>query len=451
MARVTLPFSTAAAVNFPNGTVLEWPQTQGAATQLTSHRPGLRSAELPAEFDTSPLFERALEEHGIFEQETIYLDALAKPSLRSDQDRIVLRPAISAGDTNPRVVLYQDESGGVSWHFAEGSLLTPETRERMIRRGLRPPQTGVPRFVIEARTEAAREGVASGLPRGSLRGIITKLGRKILKVFVIPITEQLLSDPVQNIVGTAERKIRRDLIFRLTPESYRRRPDTPFSDWNFLGEKPTLLVIHGLFSTVDGMLGSLPHAAIARWSHHYQGRVIGFNHLTVSVSPEENARFFLNTIKNALPDRKVNFDVLCHSRGGIVARVLAERGQNLLPESKCDFRKVYFVATPNQGSQLGDPKRLVDLLDVYTNFLTNFPDGHALYAVELVLAIVKLLAYTAEKRLPGIDAMGTCSYIEKVLNRGPGILARFMPQQLPTTTRSPASIMASSSGESVRR
>jgi hypothetical protein len=70
MARVTLPFSTAAAVNFPNGTVLEWPQTQGAATQLTSHRPGLRSAELPAEFDTSPLFERALEEHGIFEQET---------------------------------------------------------------------------------------------------------------------------------------------------------------------------------------------------------------------------------------------------------------------------------------------------------------------------------------------------------------------------------------------
>src|SRR6185295_18578580 len=117
------------------------------------------------------------------------------------------------------------------------------------------------------------------------------------------------------------------------------------------------------------------------------------------------------------PGHKFEFDILCHSRGGIVARTLAERGEALVPGLACDFRKVYFVATPNNGSVLGDPTHIVDMVDVFTNLLTAFPDGPVMYSIEVILAIVKLIAFSAERRLPGLAAMGTDDYITRVLNR----------------------------------
>ena len=76
------------------------------------------------------------------------------------------------------------------------------------------------------------------------------------------------------------------------------------------------------------------------------------------------------------------------------------------------------MATPNSGSPLGDAQHMVDMIDVFTNLLTAFPDGPAMYSIEVLLAIVKLLAYTSETALPGIAAMGTGSYIAKELNSG---------------------------------
>lgn len=153
---------------------------------------------------------------------------------------------------------------------------------------------------------------------------------------------------------------------------------------------------------------------------HYQQRVIAFDHLTVSKDPEQNARDFLTALKEAAPERTFDFDILCHSRGGIVSRTLAERGREVFPELNARFGKVYFVATPNSGSPLGDPRHVVEMLDVFTNLLTAFPDGPVLYTIEVFLAIVKLLAYAAGTKLPGIAAMGPQkgSYIAKLLNRG---------------------------------
>jgi hypothetical protein len=58
------------------------------------------------------------------------------------------------------------------------------------------------------------------------------------------------------------------------------------------------------------------------------------------------------------------------------------------------------------------------MIDVFTNLLTIFPDGPVLYSIEVLLAIVKLLAYTFECALPGIAAMGTETYVPNVLNGG---------------------------------
>lgn len=402
---------------FPNGTTLTAPAAYGEAVQMTPSAPGLRSWSAPADNDMSEVFVKALAGAGIEEQETIHVQTAPSAELRSgsEEDDMVLRPAIPAGDANPRVVLYEDDSGGLSWHFAEGSLLTAEERERLEKRGLLRQTIGV-EFRIPARSKAASQSLTQALPRGATRGIITKLGRKILKVFVIPAVSVVLEKPTEAIASLIEAKIRTNQLWQLCPNNYRQGPNADYTDWQALDGKPALLVVHGIFSSVQGMLSQLPPSVLERWSSHYEGRILGFNHLSVTASPEDNARFLLQQIKQARPEGKFIFDVLCHSRGGIVSRALAERGSLLVPETNCEFRRIHFVASPNAGSPLGDPDHIVDMLDVFTNLLTEFPDGDLLYTIEGVLGVVKLLAFTAEISLPGMASMGTHNYIQETLN-----------------------------------
>jgi hypothetical protein len=411
-------------IQFDNGTQLEVSPFAGTATQFTAQAVGLRSIELPGDRDTSPEFESALREIGAYEQETIHLDVTGPSGLRSytespQNDRIVLRPAIRQ-DVEPsvRVVLYQDESGGLSWHFAEGWLLSRTQQDTLRGRGLRMDPVTAPVFIIPTRTVAAQHAIeAGGGAPARLRGIITKWGRKVLKVLVIPVVSALLERPAQSIVGAIERKYRKDLIWQPTPTTYTLAPSEPFNEWSRLAGKRSLLLIHGIFSTVEGMLSELPRAAMEELHSHYDGRVIAYNHLSVMKSPEENAKYFLEQAKQHVPNGQLEFDILCHSRGGIVSRTLAERGKSLFADSNCRFSNVFFVASPNNGSVLGDAEHMVDMVDVFTNLLTVFPDGPVMYSIEILLGIIKLVAYTAETRLPGVSAMGTNDYIQKVLNR----------------------------------
>ena len=436
MARISVAVTPEnRSVSFPNGTRLESISAYGSATQFIPAARGLRSAELPSEIDTSPAFERALQDAGFYEQETIHLEALPQTVLRSGsaEDTLVLRPAIPLGDTDRRVVLYVDDSGGLSWHFAENSRLTPEQRERLEERGLLRDE-GAATFRIPARTTAAHESLTSGPPRGALRGPITKIGRKVLKVLVIPLASKVLDKPVDLLAGAIESRIRHNRVWRLTADNYAKGPDADFNDWRLLDGKPTLLVVHGIFSSVEGMISKLPRSAMERWISHYEGRVIAFNHLSVTLSPEDNARFFLETAKRGLPLGKFQFDILCHSRGGVVSRTLAERGRTLSADSNSEFRKIYFVASPNSGSALGDPEHMLEMIDVFTNLLTQFPDSHTMFAIETILGVIKVLAYTAGVALPGMASMATTKdgYIASVLNQ--------------SSQKSPAKYAAATSG-----
>jgi CHAT domain len=399
-------------IRFPNGTIVRLPQ-EGIATQWTPESGRLRSASLPAEEDTSPQFRSALAELGFREQETIHLDVPPPPAnarLRSDfpaKDIVRIQPAAPPPNT-AQVILYQDESGGMSWHFPHGS--QPAAGATV--RGLRSPDL----FVIPARTAHAVTALPNPHGGARLRGPITKWGRKIFKVLLVPL-EPLAAPAVTSIVRKAEEKHRQDLIRSVTLANSNQLVREPFTDWSALDRKRSLLIVHGIFSTTHGTLASFPARVIEELSAHYQGRVIGFDHLTVSRSPEDNARYFLETLKRESPAGQFTFDVLCHSRGGIVSRTLAERGKELAPDNNCTFRKVFFVAVPNNGSVLGDPGHVVDMLDTFTNLLTWFPDGSILYSIEVLLAIVKLIAHTAERRLPGLAAMGTDGYIQHVLNK----------------------------------
>jgi hypothetical protein len=415
MTRHTIPVS-ATEIRFQNGTSLTTHGLAGQATQLVPDAAALRGGRLPAESDTTPEFDRALREAGFVEQETIHLDVAAAPSrLRgsSATTAVTLHPAVPPGDPEPRVVLYQDESGGLSWHFEEEAAAADEPPATST---LRNSQTRrAAQFTIPLRSKQVGATLTRGLPHRSLRGPITTIGRKLLKVFIVPVSN-LIARPVDAAVGVIERRVRQNIIWPLTSDTYATSPTAPFDQWQRLRGGRTLLVIHGILSTVEGMLSRLPKSAMERWSEAYDGRVLGFNHHSITLSPEDNARFLMESIKTALPGESLDIDIICHSRGGIVARTLVELGRELFPEVNCRFGRVFFVATPNQGSALGNAEHIVDMIDVFTNALTNFPDGPVLYSIEVILGMVKLVAMAAGTHLPGVAAMGTNGYIKTVLN-----------------------------------
>jgi hypothetical protein len=331
-------------LKFRNGTQLVVSPFSGAATQWTNDTGSFRGFRLPAEEDTSLAFHKAMAELDIYEQETIHLDVTSPGQLRAfnanpRHDQVVIRPAQTPSQADVvKVVLYQDESGGLSWHFPDRFFETANPTATVADNVPALRATPEPVFTIPTRTVAARKVVAGAGESANLRGPITKWGRKIFKVLVIPLVAPLLAKPLDLIVGKIERKYRRDLVRPLTVENYRAAIDTPFRDWTALDGKRSLLIIHGIFSSTDGMLSMLPHTAMTEFAQFYQGRIIAYDQLTVSKSPEENARFFLNQIRNVLPHGQFEFDILCHSRGGIVARTLVERGQTLVPGHHCTFR-----------------------------------------------------------------------------------------------------------------
>ncbi|KQV50535.1 hypothetical protein ASC95_14310 [Pelomonas sp. Root1217] len=388
------------ALHFANGTTVHGLAGHGELRQQRS-TPGLRS--LPADIDTSPEFDRALRLAGIAVQETLQLQATRLQAGAADE--IEIAPARAPGDLAPRVVLYQDESGGLSWHFATAP-----------RPGLR--AAAAPGIRVPLRTAAARQALGAGMPRRNLRGPITKLGRKLFKVLVLPVASALLQDPVRWLAENIENRARPARVWRVTPDNYRNSSAEPFADWDALRGGPVLLLIHGIFSSVSGMLNGLPREAMQRWHERYQGRVIAYDHPTVSVSPQDNAAHFLRMLFDAKPVAPLELHIVCHSRGGIVARSLTERAGALIDHDVCHISGVYFAGTPNAGSPLGDADHMIDMLDLFTNCLTSLPDGTVAYSIEVLLGLVALAGHSAAKGLPGIASLGTRqSYIVDTLNR----------------------------------
>ncbi len=411
-------------VRFANGTEVAAPFA-GQAVQWAAAPGSLRASRLPAEEEPAWLVDALTDpDLGIREQETVQVDVAAPQAVAGrlrgapQEDTVRLRPAPPPPGM-VQVTLYQDEAGGMSWHLPDGLLASGAGGARAASAvRMRGPAAGAT-FTIPARTVEAQTALRSVSPSPAssarMRSTATKLGRKLFRVLLLPVLGPVIEKPLEAIVGRIERKLRQTLIRPLAPDNYNSHVETPFTDWDSLRGKRSLLVVHGILSNTEGVLSLLKRQPVERWQAHYGGRMIAYDHLTITQSPEDNVRFFLQELARA--GGPFEFDVLCHSRGGIVSRTLAERGRQLVPEAQCDVKNVFFVAAPNQGSTLGDAGHTVEMLDVFTSLVNLLPNGPVLYSIEILLAIVKLLAYGLEQ-LPGVITMGTKGYIPDVLNRG---------------------------------
>jgi hypothetical protein len=368
------------------------PGLTGVADTYLPGTPGMRAAESATE-----TLDAALAEERVEPQETVALTETQEVDVGVAQTRSTSydEPAIQLeapdpGDGWGQVVLAVDESGALTWNFG----LSREdakplrgggdgSRVYLIRRYVPPPDDAGP----------------------VTRGLIGAIGTKILKILAFKLLDAAAGEVSDYFVGRWEQKKRPYGVRPFGPENYS-SPSVERLDgdgWARVSDGRALLFVHGTFSQAHSAFGCLPRDFVAELAHRYEGRVFAFDHFTLSHDPRQNVERFISCVP---ANAKLDLDVVCHSRGGLVTRVLAERQSELaLGSRSVAIRTVAFVGTPNAGTVLADAKRFGDLVDTYTNLLNFFPDTGATDVLQTVIAVVKQLAVGAFKGLDGLESM----------------------------------------------
>ena len=194
-----------------------------------------------------------------------------------------------------------------------------------------------------------------------------------------------------------------------------------------------LLLVHGTFSSTVGGFGGL---IATPWGRKFlrgaldsYDAVLGFDHKSLSLSPDANAAALLDSLRT-LRSRDIVVDAVCHSRGALVFRSLIEAQ---LPGSglALKVRRVVFVAATNAGTELARPENWESLVDLITNLtsvtakvLKMFPAAAAVAAVteEVIACIGEFVKYLVEvavtdRKVPGIAAMQPGGAFVTAINR----------------------------------
>lgn len=370
--------------------------------------PGLRAAEA----STGEL-QQALSNTGFLEQLTVEIrdpEAVPVPQGAPTRSTALGEPALAIEVPGPgsgrlQVLLAADEDGVVSWRLPED---VPPAEA--------PTRGGERRTYLLPRTVVAR-------PTGGHRGLLGAIGKKVFKFLTVKLIDPVLGKITDHFVSKWEKKNRPYRLRSFTPDDYAVAGGTELgpADLARLTEGRALIFVHGTMSTTHGAFRRLPRDLVAELDRRYGGRLLAIDHPTVSVTPAENAQEIAAVFAERMePGRRLEVDLVAHSRGGLVARELAER-QALagMPEGLMRFGSVVLVAAPNDGSVLADRHHLSDFIDTYTNLLELIPDNPVVDLLEVVLTVLKQLAVGAMGGLDGITVMATGSDYLRGLNAGP--------------------------------
>ncbi|MEU4218845.1 hypothetical protein [Actinoplanes sp. NPDC026623] len=304
-------------------------------------------------------------------------------------------------DDEAQAVLEVDEYGLLRWHFAvDGADAGAGDR------GGATQTFSIPVNPIELDGE---DGPGE-------RGLLGLGVRKALHVVRFPV-EFVAGRAARFAAGRWETRHRPYGLHRASPRYFAGEPDP--ADRGLFDGGPVLLLIHGTFSVGrSGFAGIGADAALLReLSDRYAGRVVVFDHPSVHVDPDENARILLESLP---PDRRTVVDVVAHSRGGLVARRLAApEAAGAARRPPPVVRRMIHVATPNAGTPLAGPEHLGDLLDVFSNLVTLFTDEGSGAIASAVIEVVKQVATGALSGLDGLAAMDPAAPWLAGLNAAP--------------------------------
>jgi pimeloyl-ACP methyl ester carboxylesterase len=300
-----------------------------------------------------------------------------------------------------QVVLSRDEHGITTWHFPT----TTRSRGDIFE----PTKTRTQTFEIpRTRSESGEfEAGARGFPGLS----------KILQVVTFPIAK-VAGKIIEFKVREWDRKKHPPQVRAFGKD----RSLTAIDDaaWKRLESGRALLFIHGTFDTTSGAFNRLPDATLAELHKRYGGRVIAFDHPTIADDPIDNARAFLT----AAGTRKLDVDVVCHSRGGLVTRSIAERPGDLATVGpNVTVGTAVLIGATTNGTILADADNWNEMVDRLTTLLSFVPVPVAVDALETLFGLVRSIAVETAHDLKGLSAMAPDHDFLKGLNKTPRIKA----------------------------
>lgn len=282
-------------------------------------------------------------------------------------------------------------------------------------RGARQPNQV--RFVVTVRSTDVATGTR-GLGSKVVKAILIKVGKaaadKVVSL-VLPKLAAAFEKSTWNNAGLHEGWL------KVTKESLAKAAagaKAPLEPGVPTSPDRSLLFIHGTFSNAASAYKSLAASNFFESVKPIYGdRIFAFDHFTVSRTPEDNARMLLE----GLPAHTTTFDVVTHSRGGLVLRNLVERAQVFGPLARrFQLGRAVLVASPNQGTPLATPQRWGDTVGWIANLLELFPDNPFTTGAAFVANGLVWIAGHASGDLPGLHSMDGSGDMIAELERPPG-------------------------------
>lgn len=295
-----------------------------------------------------------------------------------------------------QMILATDDAGIATWHFASD----PQTQPRALRGG----PGGMRLYRVRAASPAPLVGIA-------VRGVLGAAGRAMVRVLAFKLLDAVSAKAGAHLAGVWEERRRPYRLRTFGADDYLDAdpPAWEADRWRRLGEGRALLFLHGTFSRAHTGFSRLPRTTLEHLSARYGQRVFAFDHFTLSHDPSRN----VDRLIAAMPsDVQLDLDVVCHSRGGLVARELAGR-QSEIPLT---IGRIVFAGTPNAGTVLADFKHFGDMIDTYTTLLSFVPDVGVSDILETVVTVAKTVAVGAAEGLVGLTAMTPGGGFLRVLN-----------------------------------
>lgn len=369
------------------GTAEVVPATVGLARSIRSSGGGLLALEMALRAsDTTPTRDIEVDLRPVPGAGAPLRSAHGEPGLELEVP--------DAGPEYGQLVLSIDDTGGIRWHLPEPLDARPGTADDTRGAG------AVRRFRIPATLPPPPPG-ATGLQQRSLIGAV---GKRVLKVLVYPFSDAVLGYAVDLFARRWEEQKRPHRLRRFAPADYTAgdAPDlAPAELASMAAAGPVLLFVHGTFSTAHAAFGDLPLPAMTQLHERYGERVIAFDHPTLADDPKANVQWLLERLPAGM-----QADIVCHSRGGLVSRLLVERPASFgLPATPIQVRRLVLAGVPNAGTLLADKDHMVDMIDRLTTVLTLFPSGAAAETLEAVITAVKMLGRGVLTGLDGLVAM----------------------------------------------
>jgi hypothetical protein len=298
---------------------------------------------------------------------------------------------IAAPSADLHFVAARHPSGAITFHLPT-SVAPVAAPTRNDSRKKKSATAATAQFIIPAKTAAGEISNDPELRRGFLSSVVKLAIFKVNELVGKPVVSFLAGKLEKELWDHDGRSEGWGILSDTAIAQARMQPDIP----SFAADQRGLLFLHGTFShTFAAFPEFFTSHDFASLRARYHDRIYGFDHFTISKSPADNVRDLLAPLNG----NRLTWDVITHSRGGLVLRQLAAQAPNM------SIGRVVLVASPNQGTPLATPGRWDQTLGWFANLMELFPENPFTTASAWIAHGVSWLVQGLINDLPGISSM----------------------------------------------